>query len=41
MSEGISVCKDEVIGNTLQSDDTRIVECVTITPFSSEFSEFG
>ena len=39
--EGKSACEDRVIGNTLQSDDTRIVECVTITPFSSEFSEFG
>ena len=24
--EGISVCEDRVIGNTLQSDDTRTVE---------------
>ena len=38
--EGISVCEDEVIGNTLQSDDTRKVECPTVTPFSCEGSEF-
>ena len=34
--EGMSVCEDRMIGNTLQSDDTRMVECVTVTPFSSE-----
>ena len=28
--EGMSVCEDRVIGNTLQSDDTRIAECVTL-----------
>ena len=28
--EGMSVCEDRVIGNTLQSDDTRITECATI-----------
>ena len=27
--EGISVSEDRVIGNTLQSDDTRRVECPT------------
>ena len=37
--EGMSVCEDGVIGNTLQSDDTRRVECVTVT-FSSECCEF-
>ena len=26
--EGISVCEDRVIRNTLQSDDTRIAECI-------------
>ena len=25
----MSVCEDRVIGNTLQSDDTRILECPT------------
>ena len=34
--EGMSVCEDRVIGNTLQSDDTRITECGTVVPFSSE-----
>ena len=38
--EGMSVCEDRVIGKTLQSDDTRIVECVTVVTFSSECSEF-
>ena len=37
--EGMSVCEDEVIGNTLQSDDTRIAECITVLS-SSECSEF-
>ena len=27
--EGMSVCEDRVIGNTLQSDGTRKAECVT------------
>ena len=27
--EGMSVCEDRMIGNTLQSDGTRIVECPT------------
>ena len=40
VSEGMSVGEDRVIGNTLQSDDTRRVECVTSTPFSCEGSEF-
>ena len=39
--EGMSVCEDRVIGSTLKSDRTRIVECVTVFSFSSEFSEFG
>ncbi len=34
--EGMSVCEDRMIGNTLQSDDTRIAECDIVTPFSSE-----
>ena len=38
--EGMSVCEDRVIGNTLQSDGTRIVECVTVISFSSECCEF-
>ncbi len=29
-----------VIGSTLQSDDLNIVECTTVIPFSSEWSEF-
>ena len=32
----MSVGEDRVIGNTLQSDDTRIAECVTVPFFSSE-----
>ena len=32
----MSVCEDRVIGNTLQSDDTRIAECATVFSFSSE-----
>ena len=39
--EGMSVCEDRVLGSTLQSDDTRIAECITVTPFSSECCEFG
>ena len=27
--EGMSDCEDRVIGNTLQSDDTRLEECAT------------
>ena len=38
--EGMSICEDRVIGNTLQSDGTRIVECKTVIPFSSECCEF-
>ena len=38
--EGMSVCEDRVIGNTLQSDDTRIVECPTVFTISSECCEF-
>ena len=37
--EGMSVCEDRVIGNTLQSDGTRKAECVTVF-FSSECCEF-
>ena len=29
--EGMSVCEDRVIGNTLQSDGTRIAECTTVS----------
>ena len=36
LREGMSVCEDRVIGNTLQSDVTRIMECITVIPFSSE-----
>ena len=38
--EGMSVCEDRVIGNTLQSDDTRTAECPTVFSFSSECCEF-
>ena len=38
--EGMSICEDRVIGNTLQSDDTRILECTTDCIISSECSEF-
>ena len=34
--EGMSVGEDRVIGNTLQSDRTRILECATVIPFSCE-----
>ena len=34
--EGMSVCEDRMIGNTLQSDDTRIAECDIVISFSSE-----
>ena len=34
--EGMSVCEDRVRGNTLQSDGTRIAECITVIPFSNE-----
>ena len=34
--EGMSVCDDRVIRNTLQSDGTRTAECTTVFPFSSE-----
>ena len=40
LRESMSVCEDRVIGNTLQSDDTRIAECKTVIPFSSECCEF-
>lgn len=32
---GMSVCEDRAIGNTLQKDGTRILECATL-PKSSE-----
>ena len=38
--EGMSVGEDKGIGNTLQSDETRIAECVTVPRFSSECCEF-
>lgn len=28
--EGMSDCEDGMIGSTLQSDDTRILECITV-----------
>ena len=40
LREGISVCEDRVIGHTLQSDGTRIEECVTVVLFCSECFEF-
>ena len=40
MREGMSVCEDKVIINTLQSDVTWIEECPTVTPFSNECFEF-
>ena len=39
LREGMSACEDRVIDNTFQSDGTRIAECVTAIPFSSECSE--
>ena len=39
VSKGMSVCEDGMIGNTLQSDVTRILECTTVIPFSSECCE--
>ena len=38
--EGMSVCEDGVIGNTLQSDGTRTEECSTEKTSSSECCEF-
>ena len=38
--EGMSVGEDKGIGNTLQSDETRIAECVTFPRFSSKCCEF-
>ena len=38
--EGMSVCEERVIRNTLQSDVTRIAECKTVISFSSECREF-
>ena len=37
--EGMSVDEDRVMGNTLQSDVTRIIECTTVF-ISSECCEF-
>ena len=34
--EGMSVCEDRATGDTLQSDDMGIVECLTVISFSSE-----
>ena len=28
--EGMSVCDSRLIGNTLQSDETNVVECTTV-----------
>ena len=36
MREDMSVGEGRVIGSTLQSDVTWIVECPTVIPFSSE-----
>ena len=36
--EGMSVREERMIGNTLQSDDTREAECTTV--FNSECFEF-
>ena len=41
LREGMSVCEDRVIRDTLQSDGKRITECQTVFSFSSECSEFG
>ena len=30
LREGMSVCEDGVMGNTLQNDGMSIVECITI-----------
>ena len=40
MREGMSVGEDRVIGSTLQSDGTRIEECITGIAFNSEWGEF-
>ena len=40
VSEGMSVCEDRVNRNTLQSDEMRILECITVFSFSSEGCEF-
>ena len=34
--EGMSVGEDRMRGSTLQSDGTRIAECITVIPFSNE-----
>ena len=34
--EGMSADEVRVIRNTLQSDVTRIAECITVIPFSNE-----
>ena len=38
--EGMSVCEARVTWNTLQSDDTRRAECITVISSSSERCEF-
>ena len=38
--EGMSICEDRVIGNTLQSDGTRAIECATAFN-GCECCEFG
>ena len=38
--EGMSACEKRVIGNTLQSDGTRIAECESVPLFRSECCEF-
>ena len=39
--EGMPVCEVRVIRHTLQSDRTRMLECMTVFSFSSEGCEFG
>ena len=36
----MSVCEDRVIGNTLQCDVKRVMECLAVTFNGSECSEF-
>ena len=38
--EGMSVDEDRKTDITLQSDGTRIEECITVVPFTSECCEF-
>ena len=37
--EGKSVCEDRVIGITLQSDGTRMLECITPSSKCNEFRQ--